>query len=48
MMKMEFRIGKNGEKMSRLVICAICKKEWELRWGIMANESLARHMKDHK
>jgi len=34
--------------MSRIIICPDCKKEWELRWGIMANESLARHMKDHK
>jgi hypothetical protein len=33
--------------MSRMVICPICKKEWELRWGIMANESLARHIKSH-
>jgi hypothetical protein len=33
--------------MSRLVICSVCKKEWELRWGIMANESMSRHMKSH-
>lgn len=32
--------------MTRLVICPTCKKEWELRWAIMANESLSRHIKD--
>ena len=38
-----------GIKMSRILICPVCKKEWDLRWGIMANESMARHMKsDHK
>jgi hypothetical protein len=37
-----------GIKMSRLIICPVCKKEWDLRWGIMANESLAKHMKGHK
>ncbi len=34
--------------MSRTIECPICNKEWELRWGIMGNESLSRHMKDHK
>lgn len=35
--------------MNRLVICPICKKEWSLRWGTMAGESLNRHMKvEHK
>jgi hypothetical protein len=34
--------------MSRLVVCSVCKKEWDLRWGIMANESLARHLKECK
>ena len=29
-------------------LCPVCKKEWELRWGIMANESLSRHTKEHK
>lgn len=29
----------------RKLVCPTCKKEWELRWGIMANESLSRHMK---
>ena len=32
--------------MSRIVICPICNKEWELRWGIFAHDSLSRHMKD--
>ena len=37
-----------GTRMSRLVVCPVCKKQWDLRWGIMANESLARHIKaDH-
>ena len=36
-----------GIKMSRTLTCPNCKKEWELRWGIMANESLSRHMKEH-
>jgi hypothetical protein len=35
-----------GIKMSRILICPVCKKEWDLRWGIMGNESMARHMKD--
>lgn len=34
--------------MSRIIICPTCKKEWELRWGIFAHDSLARHMKEHK
>jgi len=37
-----------GIKMSRILICPVCKKEWDLRWGIMANESMSRHMKDCK
>jgi hypothetical protein len=36
-----------GIKMSRTLTCPICKKQWDLRWGIMANESLSRHMKEH-
>lgn len=36
-----------GGIMSRMVICPVCKKEWELRWGIFAHDSLARHMKEH-
>lgn len=34
--------------MSRLVICHICKKEIELRWGIFAHDTLSRHMREHK
>lgn len=48
MTKTEYRTGKSGTRMNRTVVCSICKKEWELRWGIMANESLSRHMKEHK
>lgn len=29
----------------RLVVCDICKKEIELRWGIFAHDSLSRHRK---
>jgi hypothetical protein len=31
--------------MSRVVVCDICKKEIELRWGIFAHDSLSRHRK---
>lgn len=35
--------------MSRILICPVCKKEWVLRWGIMANESIYKHIKtEHK
>lgn len=35
--------------MARLVICPSCKKEIEVRNGIMANETLNRHKsKEHK
>lgn len=30
---------------SRVVVCDICKKEIELRWGIFAHDSLSRHRK---
>jgi hypothetical protein len=29
----------------RVVVCDICKKEIELRWGIFAHDSLSRHRK---
>ncbi len=32
----------------RLVICNICGKEIEVRWGIFAHDTLGRHMKEHK
>jgi hypothetical protein len=33
----------------RYIICDICKKEIEVRWGIFANETLFRHKKaEHK
>lgn len=35
--------------MSRVVICPTCKREIEVRNGIMANETLSRHKaKEHK
>jgi hypothetical protein len=35
--------------MTRVVICPTCKKEIEVRSGIMANETLNRHiLKEHK
>lgn len=33
---------------NRLVICDICGKEIELRWGIFAHDTLSRHMREHK
>jgi hypothetical protein len=30
---------------SRVVVCDICEKEIELRWGIFAHDSLSRHRK---
>lgn len=32
----------------RIVICTVCSKEIEVRWGIFAHDTLERHMKDHK
>ena len=32
--------------MSRIVVCPTCNKEWELRWGIFASDSLSRHNRD--
>lgn len=32
----------------RVVICNICKKEIELRWGVFGHDTLSRHMKEHK
>jgi hypothetical protein len=33
----------------KYVICDICKKEIEVRWGIFANETLGRHRRaEHK
>lgn len=34
--------------MNRVVICDICNKEIELRWGIFAHDTLGRHKKEHK
>lgn len=33
---------------NKVVICNICKKEIEVRWGIFAHDTLSRHMKEHK
>jgi len=33
----------------RVVICDVCKKETEVRWGVFAHQTLYRHKKaDHK
>jgi hypothetical protein len=32
----------------RFVVCDICNKEIELRWGIFGHDTLHRHKKDHK
>ena len=36
-----------GIKMNRMLVCSVCKKEWVLRWGVMANESMSAHMKSN-
>ena len=33
--------------MGRYVVCDLCKKEIELRWGIFGHDTLARHLKEH-
>lgn len=33
---------------NKVVICQICNKEVEVRWGIFAHDTLSRHMKEHK
>jgi hypothetical protein len=47
-MTMTSLVKPTGIKMSRILVCPVCKKEWDLRWGIMANESMSRHMKEHQ
>lgn len=32
----------------KIVVCKICSKEIEVRWGIFAHDTLNRHMKEHK
>jgi hypothetical protein len=32
---------------NRVVICDVCQKEIELRWGIFGHDTLNRHMKEH-
>jgi predicted nucleic-acid-binding Zn-ribbon protein len=34
--------------MNKYIVCPKCGREIEVRWGIMANETLSRHMKEHK
>jgi hypothetical protein len=34
--------------VNRIAVCSICNKEIEVRWGIFANSTLSRHMKEHK
>jgi hypothetical protein len=34
---------------TRVVVCDICSKSIEVRWGIFANDTLSRHKKvEHK
>jgi len=32
----------------RVVVCDMCGKELEVRWGIFAHQTLLRHIKEHK
>jgi len=32
----------------RVVICEMCGKELEVRWGIFAHDTLSRHVREHK
>jgi len=32
----------------RVVICEMCGKELEVRWGIFAHDTLSRHIREHK
>lgn len=34
-----------GLMSNRVVVCDICSKEIELRWGIFGSDTLARHRK---
>ena len=47
-MTMMSLVKPTGIKMNRMLVCSVCKKEWVLRWGVMANESLSKHMKEHQ
>lgn len=31
----------------KVVVCPVCGKETEVRWGIFAHDTLSRHMKEH-
>jgi hypothetical protein len=33
---------------NKVAICQTCGKEIEVRWGIFASDTLARHNKEHK
>ena len=33
---------------NRVVICSVCDKHIEVRWGIFASNTLSRHMKTQK
>lgn len=37
-----------GLVSAKVVVCDVCSKEIEVRWGIFAHETLARHKKGHK
>jgi hypothetical protein len=38
----------NRYMSNKIVVCDVCKKEIEVRWGIFAHDTLSRHMKGHK
>jgi hypothetical protein len=37
-----------GLMAGKVIVCPICNKEVEVRWGIFASDTLGRHMKEHK
>ena len=38
----------NRYMANKTVVCDVCNKEIEVRWGIFAHETLNRHMREHK
>ena len=39
---------KSNPTIKKVVVCRICTKEIEVRWGIFASDTLNRHLKEHK
>jgi hypothetical protein len=35
-------------KKGRVVVCEMCGRELEIRWGIFAHQTLLRHLREHK